>query len=173
MAIHMDTSQTWRRWGSSSPTDSFCGFEWRLPRDETPPLAAHLITEQVGYSHHGIYVGDGYVMHYSGMSRWWCAGPVQEVSLTDFSGGRAIWVRPHLNPRFDAQEVIRRARSRLGEDCYRILSNNCEHFCEWCLQGKSRSRQVETLRGQPRRLLAFGLSLGAQLQRHLSLEPLE
>jgi hypothetical protein len=109
-------------------------------------------------------------VHYSGMSRALSAGPVQQVSLAAFSQGRTIWVRPHLNPRFDIQEAIRRARSRLGEHSYQLMSNNCEHFCEWCLQGKSRSRQVETLRGQPKRLLTFWLNLGAHLQRHLSLE---
>ena len=46
---------------------------------------------------------------------------------------------------FRAGEVIRRARSRVGEDCYRLLTNNCEHFCEWCLRGEHRSYQVEAL----------------------------
>jgi len=37
----------------------------------------------------------------------------------------------------------RRARSRLGENDYRLLTNNCEHFYNWCLSGVSRSAQVE------------------------------
>jgi hypothetical protein len=49
--------------------------------------------------------------------------------------------------------VTHRARSRIGEDCYRILSNNCEHFCEWCLRDERRSHQVESLLALPRRLL--------------------
>jgi hypothetical protein len=36
-----------------------------------------------------------------------------------------------------------RARSRAGENCYRLLTNNnCEHFCEWCLRGKARGRRA-------------------------------
>jgi hypothetical protein len=31
----------------------------------------------------------------------------------------------------------------VGEDCYRLFTNNCEHFCEWCLRGEPRSYQVE------------------------------
>jgi hypothetical protein len=31
----------------------------------------------------------------------------------------------------------------VGEDRYRLLTNNCEHFCEWCLHGTARSFQVE------------------------------
>jgi hypothetical protein len=27
-----------------------------------------------------------------------------------------------------------RARSRLGESRYRLLTNNCEHFCSWALR---------------------------------------
>jgi hypothetical protein len=40
---------------------------------------------------------------------------------------------------------VRRARSRLGERHYHLLRNNCEHFCNWCQLGESRSEQVETL----------------------------
>ena len=39
--------------------------------------------------------------------------------------------------------AVERARSRLGEDRYRLWSNNCEHFVHWCLTGSARSRQVE------------------------------
>ena len=44
---------------------------------------------------------------------------------------------------FLPQEIVRRARSRLGENDYRLLTNNCEHFCNWCLDGVSHSAQVE------------------------------
>jgi hypothetical protein len=45
----------------------------------------------------------------------------------------------------DRPEVVRRARSRLGEDRYHVLTNNCEHFCEWCVHGQNRSYQVDAL----------------------------
>ena len=47
---------------------------------------------------------------------------------------------------------MRRARSRLGEDRYRLLTNNCEHFCEWCLRDEHRSYQVESLLALPRQM---------------------
>jgi len=53
-------------------------------------------------------------------------------------------------------EAVRRARSRLGENRYHIIRNNCEHFCEWCLNGVSRSRQLESL---PARLGASAIAL--------------
>jgi Lecithin retinol acyltransferase len=58
----------------------------------------------------------------------------QSGGLASFAHARPIRVRARSEPRFDGGEVTRRARSRLGEDCYRILGNNCEHFCEWYLK---------------------------------------
>jgi Lecithin retinol acyltransferase len=54
-----------------------------------------------------------------------------ESALSQSAQQRAILrliQRAHLNSH--TTEVMRRARSRLGEDRYRLLSNNCEHFCE-------------------------------------------
>jgi hypothetical protein len=122
--------------------------EWPLAVDEIPPLAAHVVSSRFGYTHHGIHVGDGRVIHYSGLSRGWRGGPVEEVSLAEFGRGRSIRVRLHEGARFDRHAVIARARSRLGESRYRALSNNCEHLCTWCIYGENRSRQVEVLRAQ-------------------------
>lgn len=41
------------------------------------------------------------------------------------------------------EEIVRQARSRVGERRYDIFRNNCEHFCSWCQVGESRSRQVD------------------------------
>ena len=51
-----------------------------------------------------------------------------------------------MTVRFDLATAIARARSRLGEDRYRLWSNNCEHFIEWSLNGVNRSAQVEAHR---------------------------
>lgn len=111
---------------------------------EEPPLASHLVTPRTLYSHHGIYVGNGRVIHYAGLAHGWWRGPVEEVSLESFAHGRGIRVR-HDPPRFGRREVVERARSRLGERSYRILTNNCEHLCAWALRDESRSTQVERL----------------------------
>mmetsp|Transcript_57604 Transcript_57604/g.136966 ORF Transcript_57604/g.136966 Transcript_57604/m.136966 type:complete len:418 (-) Transcript_57604:160-1413(-) len=41
-----------------------------------------------------------------------------------------------------AEEALERARSRIGEEEYNIVTNNCEHFATWCLGGSGRSMQV-------------------------------
>ena len=80
-----------------------------------PEPGAHLITPRRGYTHHGIYVGEGKVVHYAIDSPAW----------------------------FGRAEIVRRARSRIGENRYRLVSNNCEHFCQWSRSGRAYSEQVE------------------------------
>jgi hypothetical protein len=98
--------------------------------------------------HHGIYSGGGRVVQYGGLSRGLRRGPVEEVPLLRFSHGRPIWVRIEDFGWTDRPEVVCRARSRLGEDRYHVLKNNCEHFCEWCVRGQHRSYQVDELLGR-------------------------
>jgi hypothetical protein len=121
------------------------------PRDHAmdsahePPLGAHIVTPRRGYTHHGIYVGLGMVVQYGGLCRGLRRGPVEEVALSKFAQGRPIYLRREQSPWFDRYEVVRRARLRLGENCYNVLTNNCEHFCEWCVHGEHRSYQVDDL----------------------------
>jgi len=127
------------------------------------PAGAHLIMPRRGYLHHGIYVGDGNVVHYSGSTRGLHRGPVEEIPLDRFTCGDTVWVLCRTPHHFDPREVIRRARSRVGENHYRVFSNNCEHFCEWCLHGEHRSYQVEALLSVPGRALKATLRLVASL----------
>jgi hypothetical protein len=130
----------------------------------------HLVTLRRGYAHHGIYVGNGRVVHYGGLSRSLRRGPVEEVSLERFAAGRSVLIKPAASARFSAAEVVARARSRLGENRYRVTSNNCEHFCEWCVYGEPRSEQVDSLLDG--RLLALLRRLVA-LKRRFVAAPLD
>jgi hypothetical protein len=114
-----------------------------------PPLGAHITTPRRGYTHHGIYVGHGRVVQYGGLSQGLRIGPVEEVSLERFTHGHAFSIKPAEPGCFAADEVIRRARSRLGECRYDLLTNNCEHFCNWCLRAEPRSYQVDRWRSRP------------------------
>lgn len=116
-----------------------------LAEHEEPPLGAHLVTPRFAYAHHGVYVGSGTVVHYAAFAKHWRRGPVEEISLTRFAGGHPVWIRPARPNSLPCAEIVRRARSRLGEDRYRFLSNNCEHLSEWCVNGEHRSPQVERL----------------------------
>jgi Lecithin retinol acyltransferase len=111
---------------------------------------AHLSTRRLGYRHHGLYAGEGRVLHYRGMHRWrwWQRGPVEEISLAQFALGRGIDVVCSPAAPFEGTDAVERARSRLGENCWRLWSNNCEHFVTWCLTGSARSPQVEAWRAR-------------------------
>jgi hypothetical protein len=119
--------------------------------DEALPVGAHLLAPRRGYTHHGIHVGDGRVVHYAGLARARVRGPIEEVSLEEFTDGQCLFVKIDA-PAYPAESIVDRARSRIGENRYRITTNNCEHFCEWCLRGESRSEQVERWLVWPRRI---------------------
>ena len=119
----------------------------------------HLIIKKVAgsYTHHGIGLGNGRVIHYSGLSNnLKNIGEVEEVSLEDFSLNKEIIVKEHNNRMFDLEEAVIRARLRLGENQYHVLHNNCEHLVEWCINGKHFSQQSR--RGK----LAYSAGIGVR-----------
>jgi hypothetical protein len=130
---------------------------------------SHLVIRCRGYAHHGIYLGAGRVMHYAGRIKY-AQGLVEEISLVEFSEGRAFRTEILQSGRFDGNEIVRRARSRLGERRYDLLKNNCEHFCNWCRLGENRSLQVESLTA-PVRLLRSALLRLCSMYRSIRRTP--
>ncbi|HWC33978.1 MAG TPA: lecithin retinol acyltransferase family protein [Mycobacteriales bacterium] len=94
------------------------------------------------YTHHGIDVGDGTVIHFSGepggskMTACVC-----RCSMDEFIDGGQLQVRVYAR-RVDRDEAVARAESRLGECGYNVVNNNCEHFARWCVTDKHASAQV-------------------------------
>ena len=110
-------------------------------------LGAHLSSHRTGYTHHGIYVGAGKVVHYSGLADGLSKGGICETTIEEFSVNRAeITVITHTNPyvQFTPIEIVKRARDRIGENNYNIIFNNCEHFATWCATGAASSKQVQS-----------------------------
>lgn len=111
------------------------------------PLGAHLVSPRTVYTHHGIYAGGGRVVHYSGWSDGPAPGAIEEVSLESFCLGRDFYVREHASTKFGPEEAVSRARSRVGENHYSVWANNCEHFCEWAINGRHDSDQIDIATG--------------------------
>jgi|GEM_PF-4157538 len=156
MEIEQTGSVAWQRYDAGEkriPSRGLRLCDRPLDPEREPPLGAHMVTPRRGYTHHGIYVGASQVVHYAGLARGLRRGPVEEISLSSFAARHAVGVIAGVPQKFDAREVVRRARSRLGENRYRLLTNNCEHFCEWCLQGERRSYQIEACLELPSRAL--------------------
>lgn len=123
------------------------------------------------YQHYAIYIGNDRVIHYCGETKDFDGRvTVHEAPLSDFLKGSknyfVVWfddgspikiqastsfVFPDYYDRdfqmrerqvHSSQETIRRAKSRLGEADYNLVSNNCEHFAMWCKTGVAESSQV-------------------------------
>lgn len=112
-----------------------------------PDIAAHLVVRKFGYTHHGLYCGldeenEPFLIHYSGLADGLQAGPVEVISLQEFCSSGSVYMQPHADRKFSREESVQRAKKRLGEQCYNLHSNNCEHFVNWCISGHHFSDQV-------------------------------
>lgn len=90
------------------------------------------------YKHYGIDCGDGTVIHYRKPSE-----VVEQTSIATFSRGNPVYVAEYgAGFGYIPDVVVERAKSRLGERDYNLLSNNCEHLANWCKTGISDSKQI-------------------------------
>ena len=88
------------------------------------------------FKHHGIDLGDGTVAHYLE------GREILRSSLKEFCAGQPFSVVIHKGADPNGL-TLRRAISRIGEQNYNLLFNNCEHFANWCKTGRHRSTQME------------------------------
>ena len=124
------------------PRDSFAGHQMSTPWD---PLHRALLqrTRHVDVSDHtlvlamaGVRVEEAETLSrkaFTTPALLTDCGADQWKTFRSSAHGHGIRLRQDL-PRFNRPEVMERARSRLGECSYRILTNNCEHLCAWALR---------------------------------------
>lgn len=94
------------------------------------------------YTHQGIYMGEGKVIHYTGSRKEKVDAVVTETALIRFSKGRSLR-RRNYPKRLDPSQTIALAGNQLSEGSYSMLWNNCEHFATYCATGEKKSRQVK------------------------------
>lgn len=75
-----------------------------------------------------------------------------DISLGQSDGMLKTYVKSvdaYKNPKeytmYPPNATIRRAKSRLGEEKYNLLFNNCEHFAIWCKTGLKDSHQIDSI----------------------------
>lgn len=115
----------------------------------------HIYVNRGAYTHHGIDIGDGTVIHFSGEPGDKRDAAIQRTTLDEFLGGGALKIRRY-GLRDDADTCVVRAESRLGGKSYHLIANNCEHFAAWCCTGRKASQQVRDVGG----LSAHGVVTG-------------
>lgn len=50
----------------------------------TLKAGSHIKVNRLGYTHHGIYIGNGQVVHYSGFAQMFMKGEIAVTTLEDF-----------------------------------------------------------------------------------------
>lgn len=114
----------------------------------------HIYINCGAYTHHGIDCGDGTAIHYIGET---LQGVISRTSIDSFTSEKQLFVRQYdIHDLSDI--VIKRAESRLGEDKYDLIFNNCEHFAAWCKTGTHISEQVNRVAASTVSAVGIGAS---------------
>lgn len=77
------------------------------------------------FSHHGIYEGYDSVIEYDG-------NRIKRTTLDKFLGSSHYLYRVDSEAKYSPDEIVRRAKSRIGENKYGLIGNNCDQFARWC-----------------------------------------
>lgn len=102
----------------------------------------HIYVKRGLYTHHGVDMGDGWVIHFSSADGTKSGASICWARIEVFAGNATVRVQAY-GIRFGAEQAGERARSMLGQSGYDLFSNNCEHFATWCVTGEHSSAQVE------------------------------
>ncbi len=124
----------------------------------------HIKVRRAGglYSHHGIDMGDGTVIHFSGEPTRLRDAQVCRVAMADFLQGEEARVVRHGDRERAAEEVVRAAEELVGSRDYNVVFNNCEHFATYCKTGIRQSRQVRKAAKAAATVLVVGVGVAAQ-----------
>lgn len=66
----------------------------------------------------------------------------EEPVVIDVETDHHISYRQYGKLRYSPDEIVERARSRIGESSYNLITNNCEHVAVWCVSGEKESFQA-------------------------------
>lgn len=135
------------------------GLAWRTKLEQVASHGRLLLDMQPGmvigvkripYKHYGIYAGkfEGmhYIIHYADNKVNGGKGKIELILFHEFQNDDPCWIESY-NGQIEYTDVVleqslARAVSRLNEQKYNLLTNNCEHFATWCVTGISQSPQI-------------------------------
>lgn len=124
---------------------------------KTPRPADIIRTRVKFYYHYGIFISEDEVIQFGLPDD--PGRPAEEIKViatdvyTFLMGGEIETAAPDAEEKKrlrSASEIIKTARSRIGEGGYDILHNNCEHFVNACVFGESKSGFVDSVRDKIR-----------------------
>ncbi len=96
--------------------------------------------------HYGVVVEDDQVIHFN-MNVEVLAMSIIKTDMETFLGGGSQLQKcfiSDIHSSYTPKEIVKRAYSVLGTDFggYNVMTNNCEHFANWCASGEKFSNQV-------------------------------
>ncbi len=126
--------------------------EQEIWQKRKPKYADHIRVNRGLYFHHGIYVTDKEIIHFTGKDDDDILGTNNEVITSDlkfFAKDVSIEVKIYNNDEisdlYPPIDIVNYARACLGDKGYNLVFNNCEHFANMCTLGRFRSRQIENI----------------------------
>lgn len=118
-----------------------------------PEMGDHIRVMRLGglYAHHGVYVSDDEVIHFTGKEDDsildWSKPEVITSDLEHFLKGGTLEIKEYSDEEFQdlysPEQIVTYARACLEDKGYNLVFNNCEHFANVCTLGRFRSNQVE------------------------------
>lgn len=116
------------------------------------------VSELITYYHHGIYISENEVIHFTSFSEDASITNTSEFKImnTPFKGKYGFLRNSEFNyeirkysmlekiPKNKVSVIIEKAKSKIGESGYNFLTNNCEHFAYDCTHNMKISTQLLT-----------------------------
>ena len=125
------------------------GKEYEVPRRRVFNLSELQRADHIAfYRLQGIYCHHAIVKHVDEES-----GEIKTIEYSRTPSGKfQVMEKTHrfqevtvylmLHGSFDRDLVISKAQSKIGEEQYNLVTNNCEHFAMWCITGRSSCDQI-------------------------------
>ena len=106
--------------------------------EKIPKSGFHIRVNRGLYYHHGIYISNDEVIHFTGREDDnildWSKPEVIKTDLKYFLKEGMLEVKEYndeeLNYLYPVEHIIKYARACLGDKGYNLIFNNCEHFCK-------------------------------------------
>lgn len=107
------------------------------------------LVRPIGYYHHGVYVGNGEVIHYAGETAE--SAVIRRDSVAAFADGGEVRIICHEDGKcYPPEKVVENAEwyrdsKRFEKKAYNFFLNNCEHFARWCKTGIAECKQTQRI----------------------------
>ncbi|WP_298606899.1 lecithin retinol acyltransferase family protein [uncultured Thiothrix sp.] len=114
----------------------------------------------VKYYHYAVYIGDQEIIHFESQE-------IRKSNLKYFTKESVNKVKSQIEvmtfdekytKRYRSLEIVKRAKSKLGNRNYKVFKNNCEHFAIWAHCGEAFSSQANTTSEEYEAYAVYGLT---------------